>query len=583
VAGLGAAAIGLIGCGGGDEGGGETTSGDASGLISKPVDTTSKAKYGGILHRFEANDTAGFDGMRTSNSAAIGHANYTYSRITKYTRAKYPERASGAVEGDAAASWETSGDGLTTTVKVRPNFKYDPRPPTNGRPMTSADIAASWEIYASLNAERDVLANSVDPDAPIIRMETPDANTVVIKSAFPYGPLMNQLGFRKFLQLMPVESDGGFNTKETMRGTGTWRLKSYQPSVGFEYEKNPDWYAAKDVFLDGVKITIIPEYATGLAQFKAGNLWEFSVRQEDIIPTKRDHPKMIMTQADSFDRGTGNHFRFGALPESPFRDERLRQAVSMLIDRELYIETFGNIEQFTKEGLDVAVRWNSLISAGEEAFWLDPHPKSNKLGEFAKYYWYNPAEAKKLVQAAGYTNRPVETDFEWTINSYSDAYRKSAEVMIGMLEAHGDFKFRPLPSDYQTVHITKYHGGAGNYVGMMAGTQGARAELDGWLFGSGKFGTTKTWAPEPDAKFDDMVVAQRKELDPKKRVQIVHDIQRYGAQHMKWLANPGQTLTFSLYQPWMSNKGTFVYFNGGGEIPQENLVSIWYDESQKTA
>ena len=40
----GALALGLVGCGN-DDGGTQ----DASGLISKPVDTTSKAKAGGIL------------------------------------------------------------------------------------------------------------------------------------------------------------------------------------------------------------------------------------------------------------------------------------------------------------------------------------------------------------------------------------------------------------------------------------------------------------------------------------------------------------------------------------------------------
>jgi ABC-type transport system substrate-binding protein len=252
----------------------------------------------------------------------------------------------------------------------------------------------------------------------------------------------------------------------------------------------------------------------------------------------------------------------------------------MLIDRDLYIETFGNVKQFKDEGIEVATRWNSAFACGEEAYWLDP--KGKGLGEAAKFYQYNPAEAKKLVRAAGFTSA-VETDFEWTINQYGADYVRTAEVIRGMVEANGDFKFNPLPTDYQSVHVPKYHTNKGQFNGMMTGTQGARAEIDGWLFGAGKFGTTKSWVGEPDPVLDDLVVRQRKELDAQKRVALLQEIQRYAGLHLKWLANPGQSLGFTLFWPWTANKGTYVYFDGGGDIPQENLVSLWYDESQKQA
>jgi ABC-type transport system substrate-binding protein len=581
-AGTGVLALSLAGCGGGSDDGGEATT-DATGLISKPVDTTSKAKPGGILERMIAQDTSSFDPLRVDSSAVAGHANYAYSRLAKFTRVKYPNRPDGGVEGDAATGWETSGDGLTTTIKLRPNMKMDPRPPTNSRNLTSADVLYSWTAYSTFNAERDVLANAVDPGAPIIRMETPDANTIVVKTAFPYGPLMNMLAFRRYVNIMPVEAENnGFNVKETMRGSGGFRLKSYQPSVGFEYEKNPDWYNAKDMLINGVKITIIPEYATGLSQFRAGNLWEFGVRAEDILSTKRDLPKLLMRAQDVFSRGTGYHFRFGGLPQSVFRDERLRQAVSMLMDRDLYIDVFGNVEQFTKEGLAVDTRWNSAFYCGEEAFWLDPKPDNSKLGEAAKFYKHNPAEAKKLVRAAGFTG-PVVTDYEWTINNYGNEYQRTAEVIRGMLEANGDFKFNPVAVDYQTVHVPKYHTSGGQFDGMMVGSQGARAEIDGWLSNAGKGGTTKSYTGEPDAVLDGMIDKQRRELDRNKRVTMLHDIQKYIGLHMKFIVNPGQALGFNLYQPWYGNTGTYVYYDGGGEIPQDSLVSIWYDEAQRTA
>ena len=87
-----------------------------------------------------------------------------------------------------------------------------------------------------------------------------------------------------------------------MRGSGAFRLAEYQPSVKFEYRKNPDWYDASKVLIDGIRQTIITEYATGLAQFRAGNLWTFPVRADEILQTKRDLPRLMMMMQDYFER-----------------------------------------------------------------------------------------------------------------------------------------------------------------------------------------------------------------------------------------------------------------------------------------
>ena len=46
--------------------------------------------------------------------------------------------------------------------------------------------------------------------------------------------------------------------------------------------------------------------------------------------------------------------------------------------------------------------WNTALNASQEGWWLDP--KDAKFGPNAKYFQHNPAEAKKLLAAAGYAN-----------------------------------------------------------------------------------------------------------------------------------------------------------------------------------
>ena len=63
---------------------------------------------------------------------------------------------------------------------------------------------------------------------------------------------------------------------------------------------------------------------------------------------------------------------FGYEGNSPFKDVRMRQAASMLIDREGYIDVIDNREGFAKDGLELDVAYNSIVSAGWTGFYLDP-------------------------------------------------------------------------------------------------------------------------------------------------------------------------------------------------------------------
>jgi peptide/nickel transport system substrate-binding protein len=209
----------------------------------------------------------------------------------------------------------------------------------------------------------------------IASVTAPDAKTVVVKVAFPYAPILQMLAFIRYLIIEPREADGGFDARTDMRGSGAWYVSKYTPSIGWEYRKNPTWYNKGLPFLDGIDRPIISEYATALAQFKAGNLWSYAVRQEDVLTVKKDVPSMDMRQADSFSRTPGAIMFYGLKEGSPFLDDRVRRAASMLMDRDLYIDTVSNVSNFTKEGLSVATRIQSHIETMENKI-MKPAPFS---------------------------------------------------------------------------------------------------------------------------------------------------------------------------------------------------------------
>lgn len=77
------------------------------------------------------------------------------------------------------------------------------------------------------------------------------------------------------------------------------------------------------------------------------------MRQEDVVQLKRDTPEMNLYSIDLVCIGIRTIFGWLPAGQAPFRDERVRQAYSMSIDRGLWIETFYNTKSFEGQGLPV--------------------------------------------------------------------------------------------------------------------------------------------------------------------------------------------------------------------------------------
>jgi ABC-type transport system substrate-binding protein len=389
------------------------------------------------------------------------------------------------------------------------------------------------------------------------------------------------MAYSRYLQIMPRESEGGYDPRNETRSGGPWVLQNYQRNVTFEYRKNPDYWDANNVLMDGFNFPIIPEYASGLAQFRAKKVWAFAVRQEEIIQVKKDLPELALDQA-AFGR-TDWMIYFGLKPGTPFADDRVRRAASMLLDRDLWIDTFYNVSQFRTEGYPTEVRYHSHISSGWEGLWVDP--KSDAMGEGKVHFSKNVAEAKKLLEAAGFTSA-IEADIAWiSTGQYGTTFPKHAEVFKGMLEEAGLFKLKQVNPDYQTDYLPKYYFAKGDFNGIAVGATTQYPEVDQFLYSyyhsKGARQKTSFQGTTVDQKSDDMIDAQRKELDAGKRAQLIKDWQKYTATKMIMIPYPGQSPAFSVFWPWIGNSGVFrAWDTESGRDTTE--TKLWFDKSKFT-
>ncbi len=598
----GAGAAFLAACGDGDSGNGGN--GDAPGgssLVSKIVDTSSKAKRGGTYVYPARREPLHFDGKAQGQVQLNVFNGLAYQALVRNKPGVREPSTWTEVLPELAESWEVSPEKTTITFKLRKGVKWQNRPPVNGRDFVAEDVAATWARYEDAPTPNNKFANSnkLNPNAPIMSMTAPDAGTVVLKLKEPATYIFQRLASMitgELGSIYPRESGSTFDPKTDQIGTGAWELDHFAPSIELVYRRNPTYWG-KDGYFDIIKMPVLSEYATRLAQFKTGSLSAETVSQEDILPTKQEFPDIALYRWTPATNSTGAAMRFGWLPiggqKSPFLDIRVRQALSMSLDRETYIDAFANVTNFEAEGLPVDTYY--YTTQGYVPDWtLDPRDKS-RYGENSKYFELNMEEAKKLFDAAqsDYGGEFPEIQSGRVNTVFGPVYSQECETMDGYARSLG-FKVTSKPLDYNLDYLTSYVTEQGQFEGILYGigavTSSDMVDYYLWRFYS-KTGATsgqlgfggpngslgdKSGDPEVDTLIDKM----KGEFDVEKRQQLVFDAQKYLSEQQYAVMRPGFADQFTMAWPAISNYATFQGDSrvvGAGAF---GLYDAWYDETK---
>ncbi len=559
VTGVGAAALALAGCGD-DSSSAKTPLQLATPTVATnatAIDPFKDAKKGGVMKLDLTADPPTIDPYGNVSVTTKTVSNYIYSRLMKYKTGPQFNAANVRPTGDLAETVEASADGLKWTFKLRKGTKFHNIAPVNGRAITTDDIKYSWaKATDAKNGNRLQLA-FVD------KVEYPDAGTVTMTLKAPNAAFTDVMADASLLYIVPTEGESGFNPAKQMIGSGPWVFDSYNPSVSFKVKKNPDWYETGFPLMDGIDFAIIPDYANRLAQFRAGSTDSTAVNANDVVDIK----KQVKDSQFGADASVGaSAMWFDSDPASPWsKDERVRQALSMALDRDGLTELAFNVKAIKAAGIEAGIAYNNIIPISVKRWWLDPQGKDQ--GETSKFFKYDPAEAKKLLSAAGYPDG-IATPYSYSANVYGAEYTLIAEANIGMMNAAG-FKTTVEAQDYNSKYITQTF--IGNFKGINFGLETSFPEGSGYVLRYYTPDDPNNHGRIRDAEMAKLALQQQSELDEAKRKAIFWDIQRKNAQHMFYVpTQAGAGTRWVAYQGNLRNSLEFYqqgYGSGTERMP----------------
>ncbi len=493
-----------------------------------------------------------------------------------------------------AESWEYSPDHLSITMKIRQGVKFHNRAPMNGRAMDIQDVVFSWQRYEQLGNYRATLSNASNPNAPIQSFVATDDHTLQIKLAHPASNALNLLAhpYDGRYVVMGREADGKYSPKGDMIGTGPFVLTKYEPSVGMEFDRNPDYWDNTQPYVDKVSAPFVSDYPQIVAQFKKGALYAggagyVSLSPDDTMAVKKEVPDILLYTYDAFSLNT-SALRFGFEPadSSPFKDERVRQAFSMAIDRDLYLQTFGGANVYPAAGIPINYFWSSAVVPGG-FWWMDP--RDANFGENGKYYQYSVKEAKALLSAAGYPNGMNVNAHRVQGGEYGPLYHPQSDVFEQMLKDVG-FNSKPDLQDFTSVYVPHWLQGNGKYDGYVHTRAPATGDdvvsifSDLYWSKSGVFFLGFDKAGKGDGSGDPDIDAQieklRVEFDPNAQQSIAQNLQRSLAKSMYTVMLPGANTTVRAAWPALSNFVTKTWAWGNSGADYLDVYNWWLDSTK---
>jgi peptide/nickel transport system substrate-binding protein len=273
-----------------------------------------------------------------------------------------------------ALGYDTSADGKTVTIKLRPGVKFQ-----DGEPLDAAAAKFNFERNLTMKGSfRRVEISSIDT------VEVADPLTIKLHLKAPFAPLIAQLTDRAGMMVSPkaAQAEGAdFGNHPVCAGPFKFVERVAQGRIVLE--RFADYWDKGKIKIDRIVYQPIPDSTVRLANLQSGSLDLIERVGATDIPTVKKDPKLkLSTQIELGYQGLTMNIANGDRAKTPFgQDARVRQAFELSLDRDAINQVVYNGEYLVG---------NQWVSPNNPYYQKDlPVPKRDV------------AKAKKLLQEAG--------------------------------------------------------------------------------------------------------------------------------------------------------------------------------------
>lgn len=246
-----------------------------------------------------------------------------------------------------AESWTISDDGTVYTFKLREGLKF-----SDGNDLTAEDVKYSFEhllnpataaptafMFEPVVGGTEFLAGNatevtgikvIDPLTVEFTLTAP-VWTMMQRFALPPGFIVSKEG---------VEAAGDELGRRPL-GAGPFILESWESGIRVTGTRNPNYYEAGQPFFDGFELQLGIEPSVGILRMESG---EADIALE-YVPNS-DYPRLaadpVLSQRLLKSAGFPNtSYIIMNNNKEPFSDIRVRQALSMAVDRDRLVQIYN--------------------------------------------------------------------------------------------------------------------------------------------------------------------------------------------------------------------------------------------------
>lgn len=387
---------------------------------------------------------------------------------------------------------EVSEDGLTVTFPLKEGVQF-----ADGTPFDAEAVKTSIERHLTKedSSRRSELG-------PITEVTAVDEHTVEIDYETPFAPIAAVLADRAGMIMSPTELEKtGDEFGEHPVCVGAFKFVERVPQTSITVERDPLYYDADNVHLDSITYRIITDASIRAANLRSGDVQVAdTVSTQDLAELEADENVGLLEVGSlgyqAMTVNVGNTDGVGAPPgeiDTPIAtDPRVRQALSMAVDREQLVKSVFN------DRFDPAC---SPISPAS-TFSTDA---SEACAE------YDPEGAKTLLDEAG-----VETPYkiEMKVTNTPDTLRLAQAVQASV--ADGGFDVEIVPVEYSSLLEVQEQG---DFDLLQLGWSG-RVDPHGNMFNFLSTGAGNNYSGYSNPDVDDLLTEAATVIDPAERAEL---------------------------------------------------------------